>query len=156
MIDISIIDSRRKRIEQLLKSVPVDESAGLELQSHWARYTCVVMSGALEDTLKVMLREYAEDHANPAIANFASAQLGYFQTASTDEICKLLAKFDKQWEKEFNDFLTEEIKTAVNSVVGNRHRVAHGLDSAVTMSQLKQWFPKIEGLLLWIAVTLLK
>lgn len=154
-MDISIIDAKRKRIERILKSVPVDDSVGLEIQSHWAKYACVVISGALEETIKTLLREYAIEHANPAISNYTSAQLTYFQTANTDEISKLLAKFDKRWEKAFNEFLTEEIKTAVNSVVGNRHRVAHGLDSSVTISQLKQWFPKVDELLTWIAVTLL-
>ncbi len=151
----SVIDSKKKRIEQLLKSVPVDESAGLEIQSHWAKYTCVVISGTLEETIKIILREYTEKRANPAISNYASNQLSFFKTANTDEIGKLLAKFDKQWEKAFNQFLTEEIKTAVNSVVGNRHRIAHGQDSAVTISQLRQWFPKINELLSWIASTLL-
>jgi len=155
-MNLSVIDSKIKRIEQLLKTVPLDDSAGLEIQSHWAKYTCVVISGALEESIKILLRQYAEQRASSPISNFASNQLGFFQTASTDEIGKLLAKFDKRWEKAFSDYLTEEIKTAVNSIVGNRHRVAHGLDSAVTISQLKEWFPKVDELLKRIALILLQ
>ncbi len=155
-MDLRFIDSKIKRIEQLLKTVPVDDSAGLEIQSHWAKYICVVISGALEESIKNLFRPYVERRASSPISNFASNQLGFFQTATTDEIGKLLGKFDKRWEKDFSDFLTEEIKTGVNSIVGNRHRVAHGLDSAVTISQLKEWFPKVDELLHWIALVLLQ
>ncbi len=154
-MDLSVLDSKRKRILSLLNKVPIDDSVGLELQSHWARYAVVIISGSLEDSIRTLLRQYAQDHASPRIADHASSQLERFQSAKTEEIASLLSRFDKQWEKQFNEYLTEEIKAAVNSVVGQRHLVAHGRDSTVTISQLKAWFPKIDDMLLWIAVTLL-
>jgi hypothetical protein len=127
----------------LLKNVPVDPSGSLEVQSHWARYTCVIMSGYIEDCVKELLRAYTIERCPTSVFNYVSAQLKYFQKADTDSISNLVSRFDKAWLSSFTSFLTEERKAAVNSVVGNRHRIAHGLDVDVTMSQLSQWYPKV-------------
>jgi hypothetical protein len=140
-MDLRFLHKGKQRITYLLENVPVDPSGSLELQSHWARYTCVVMSGFLEDSIKIVLSRYAEERSPRTVADYVSAQLYFFQNANTDEIGRLLKKFSAEWNKEFQAFLSEERKAAVNSIVGNRHRVAHGQDCVVTIGQLKAWYP---------------
>lgn len=142
-MDTRFIDRHRKRLTHLLKNVPSDDSGSFEVQSHWARYTCIVMSGYIEDSVKELLRAYTIERTSIAVFNFVSRQLKGFQSADTDNISSLFAKFDKDWLESLTLFLTEERRAAVNSVVGNRHRIAHGLDVDVTMSQLNQWYPKV-------------
>lgn len=142
-MDIRFIDRHRKRLSHLLKNVPVDPSGSLEVQAHWARYTCIVMSGYIEDCVKELLSAYTIERSPTRVFNYVSAQLKYFRTADTDNISALISKFDDAWLSSFTSFLTEERKAAVNSVVGNRHRIAHGLDVGVTMNQLSQWYPKV-------------
>jgi hypothetical protein len=89
------------------------------------------------------MRGYISERCPPDIANYASSQLNYFQTANAENITKLLASFNKNWEAGLTAFLTDERRAAVNSVVGNRHRIAHGLDVSVTIHQLSQWYPKV-------------
>jgi len=101
------------------------------------------MSGYIEDSVKELFSAYTIERTPTRIFNYVSAQLKYFQTADTEKIGALVSKFDDAWLSSLNNFLTDERKAAVNSVVGNRHRIAHGLDVAVTMSQLSQWYPKV-------------
>jgi hypothetical protein len=146
-VDTRFIDRHRKRLSYLLKNVPVDPSGSLEVQAHWARYTCIVMSGYIEDCVKELLSAYTNERSAGSVFNYVSAQLKFFRTADVDNISELVAKFDKNWSLSFASFLTPERKDAVNSVVGNRHRIAHGLDVSVTISQLSQWYPKINDVI---------
>lgn len=44
-------------------------SAGdVEMQSHWAKYICVLSAGLLENALPELYAEYAQGSASPAIA----------------------------------------------------------------------------------------
>jgi hypothetical protein len=142
-VDTRFIDRHRKRLAHLLKNVPADPSGSLEIQAHWARYTCIVMSGYIEDCVKELLRAYTIERSPTRVFNYVSAQLKYFQTADAEKISDLVSKFDEAWLTSLDAFLTDERRAAVNSVVGNRHRIAHGLDVGVTMNQLKQWYPKV-------------
>lgn len=143
IVDARFLDRHRKKVNYLLKNVPKDDSGSLEIQSHWARYTCIVMYGYIEDSIREILKSYADDRCPRELMNYISSQLGGFQSANVDNILRLLASFDKGWESAMNEFIDEERRAAINSVVGNRHRIAHGLDVSVTVHQLSQWYPKI-------------
>jgi hypothetical protein len=142
-LDTRFIDRHRKRIEQLLKNVPTDPSGNLEFQSHWARYTCVVMYGYIEDSVQAILRSYCCVRCSSNVQNFVSGQLEFFQSAKAENILALLNKFDPRWEVSLSGFLDDERRSAINSVVGNRHRIAHGKDVSLTIHQLASWYPKI-------------
>ena len=101
------------------------------------------MYGYIEDSIREILKSYADDRCPRELMNYISSQLGGFQSANVDNILRLLASFDKGWESAMNEFIDEERRAAINSVVGNRHRIAHGLDVSVTVHQLSQWYPKI-------------
>lgn len=142
-MDTRILDRHRKKIDYLLKNVPRDDSGSLEVQSHWARYTCIVIYGYIEDSVRETLKGYSEERCAREVMNFVSTQLAGFQSANTDNIVRLVASFDKSWDAALNAFIDDERRAAINSVVGNRHRIAHGLDVSVTIHQLSEWYPKV-------------
>ena len=153
-MDTRFLEAKRKRIAYLFENVPVNPSGSLEVQSHWAKYTCVVISGYIEDSVKELLRLYVSERCQPELANYIQGQLRHFQTAYSRDISELLMAFSKSWETSFIAFLSDERKAAINSVVGNRHRVAHGVDCSVTISQLRQWYPKINEVIDFISALL--
>ena len=117
---------------------------GLELQAHWAKYTCVIMCGYIETAIIELLRQYVEEKRCPKpVTSYITYQLKFFQNASVDKIIALVASFDKGWETSLSTFIDDERRAAINSVVGNRHRIAHGLDVTVTVAQLARWYPKV-------------
>lgn len=142
-MDIRFLYRHRQKIDYLFKNVPTDSSGAFEIQAHWARYVCVAIYGYIENGVQELLRGYASERCPLEIMNYVSSQLYYFQNATVENITRLLASFDKGWESSLSSFMTDERRAAVNSIVGNRHRIAHGLDVSVTIHQLAQWYPKI-------------
>lgn len=142
-MDTRFLDRHRKKINFLLKNVPKEETGSLEVQSHWARYTCIVIYGYIEDSIREILKSYSGERCPRELLNFISNQLAGFQSANVENILRLAASFDKSWESALIHNIDDERRAAVNSIVGNRHRIAHGLDVSVTIHQLAEWYPKV-------------
>jgi hypothetical protein len=137
------LDRRRKRIEYLFKSAPssIDDNA-LEMRSHWAKYICVLISGHIELSVREIFTEYALQRSSPEISRYVAKQLNRFQNAKVEEITSLVGSFSPDWQRSLNDFIDDEYKAAVNSIIGNRHAIAHGEDSDITISNLQAWYRK--------------
>lgn len=142
-MDTRFLDRHRKKIAYLLKSVPTDPTGALEVQSHWAKYTCVVMSGYIENSIQEILRSFTEERCPSQVLNYTSSQLRFFQSGTVENILKVVGSFDRTWELDLTAFITEERRAAINSIIGNRHRIAHGLDVSVTVHQLSEWYPRV-------------
>lgn len=67
-------------------------------------------------------------------------------SASPERIKDLLGSFKKDWRQEIEKDLAEDLGEAINSVVKNRHRIAHGHDSQITFSQIRDYYIKAQEL----------
>jgi hypothetical protein len=107
------------------------------------------MCGYIENSVQELLRRYTDERSPAQVSNYVSSQLKFFQSAKAENITALIAAFDKQWEASLKTFIDsdDERRAAINSVVGNRHRIAHGLDVSVTINQLAEWYPKIKDVI---------
>ncbi len=103
-------------------------SAGdVEMQSHWAKYICVLSAGLLENTLPELYAEYAQGSASPAIALYVRTSVSKIQNPKTARFIETAGAFKKEWEEELRAFADDEgRKDAVDSIMSNRHRIAHG------------------------------
>lgn len=141
-MDLRLIDQKRKGIEFLLDNAPAATGDSFELRSHWARYLCVVVSGYIESAIRQLMTLYSTDKSSPAVARYVSVQIKWFQNAKFEEILALLRSFEPKWESDLLAVVDEEHKAAINSIIGNRHAIAHGDSSSVTISSLKDWYKK--------------
>ena len=130
----------RTRLDVLYKRA--EELEEMELQSHWARYLCVLTSGFLESSIQAIYGRYAIDKSAPHVANFVQQRLRYFQNAKMGNICSLAGEFNPEWGEQLGD-IDEELKDAVNSVVANRHLIAHGRDVGISFARMKEYYPRI-------------
>ena len=104
----------------------VNEFAGdLELQSHWARYLCVRVSGFIEISVRAILVEYAKNRSDRSIANYVERQLNRFQNPNMERLVQLLQSFNPAWAAELKDATKGEPKDAIDSIRANRNRIAH-------------------------------
>ena len=97
-----------------------------ELQAHWSRYLCVLVSGFLETSIREIFSEYTKTKASPKIVNYVERQLERFQNPNAEAILQLAGAFDPSWRSDLEDTVDEQIIAAVNSIVTNRHGIAHG------------------------------
>jgi hypothetical protein len=133
------------RIKDLM--VKVNEACGsnIEMQSHWAKYLCVLAAGLIENALKELYAEYAKRQVSEPVANFVSAHLSPIRNPKAEKFLLTASYFKNSWKDELNNFLQDEGRgDAIDSIMNNRHQIAHGKDRNVGLSfaQIKEYFRK--------------
>lgn len=133
------VSRRRHRLESLFKRIKELE-ADPELMSHWARYLCVLTSGFLEVSVQVIYSHYAEDRAAPNVRNYVEAQLRTFHNPTMGKILELTRSFSPTWEDSLKEATEGEPRDAVDSIVANRHQIAHGESIGLSFVQMEKYF----------------
>ena len=131
----------RQRLDNLFAQISAF-SGDAELQSQWARYLCVLVSGFLEVSICAIYNQFARQKASPYVANFVEFQLGGFQNPKMGKIIELTRAFNSQWANELETVAEEEIKDAVDSIVANRNQIAHGRDVGITYTRIKNYYER--------------
>jgi len=132
----------KQRLDQVFSLVailPKDE----EVLSHWARYLCVLTSGFLENSLRTLLQFYTEKHANKTVADFVLSEVKHITNLNEDKIVQLLGSFSTTWRDTFLSLRSPEQKDAIDSVVANRHLIAHGKQVGISFVQIKEYYGSI-------------
>jgi hypothetical protein len=141
-----IIYQNQKRLDDLFKKIselPVEP----EIMSHWSKYLCVLVSGFLETSITTVYSNYANNSASQNTANFAQKNLLQFQNAKMEKILSLTGMFSADWREELEIYIEEEIKASIDSIVANRHLIAHGRFVGITFSQISKYYEDAKKLI---------
>lgn len=111
-----------------------------ELQSHWARYLCILISGLLENAVRITLVQHVSQRSHPRVSNYVSSQLDRFSSAKMGNIIQLYGLFDSQWREDLDLETADKLKASVDSVVATRHQIAHGKDVGISYHQLRSYY----------------
>lgn len=134
---------QKQRIEWLINQAKTFDGDQLELQSHWARYLCVLVAGFLENAISEVYSSYVKKCSNEQVANYVEAVLGRIQNPKAQKFLETARSFNRDWELSLNDYIEQNgRKDAIDSVMTNRHLIAHGKDSGITLARLDQYFKK--------------
>lgn len=115
-----------------------------EMLSHWAKYICILTSGFIENAIRYYLSEFAVQKAHSNVANYVANDLDGFQNPNMDKILNVVGAFSKEWREELAAFVEGERKDAIDSIVSNRHSLAHGRSIGLTFSRMQQYFKKVQ------------
>lgn len=63
-----------------------------------------------------------------------------FQNPNMQRIGELLRSFDRDWGDQIEVSATDEMKQAVNSIVDNRNRIAHGENVGISFAPLRRYY----------------
>lgn len=135
------IISQKNRLDNLFKLVLNIEDE--ELQSHWARYLCVLVSGFVENSMKILINSYVNKMSHPTISNFVGSSIRGFANLNDEKIKQIIGSFNREWREELSDNLSEEYKEAIDAVVSNRNNIVHGKNVDITYHRLKPYYLKI-------------
>lgn len=127
------------RIDNVLKRA---EEAGLddELRSSLARYACVLTSGYLEEAMRTIVGGWCSNKSHPLIHSYVGRQLDWFSNPKLGKILDELSHFSNAWRDSFEATLTDAERDAINSVVNNRHQIAHGRNVGVSPVPMRRYF----------------
>lgn len=115
-----------------------------ELRSHLAKYICVLSSGFIENSIYHTFSDIADKSCTPSVVlTYTKSQLYKIQNANSEKIRALAKSFNPDWHDPLKEFLQEEDRSAaINYILKNRHNIAHGRDSDITIGRLEEYLKK--------------
>ena len=136
--------SQLNSLRSLLERTDAATGRNIELIGHWGRYLCVLTAGFLENALTEVYSEYASKAASPQVANFATRRLERITNPKSGIFVETARSFSKQWAADLDAFLDEEDqrrRNAIDSIMSNRHLIAHGQSGGISVGRVRQYLP---------------
>ena len=124
----------RDRISSLLKKPALYDSDGvesLELQAHWAKYVCVLVSGYMEQSIKEIFLEYGSNKSVPAISHYIEKSWPTSKNMNYGNILDIFGKFDANWKHKVELWVDadQSRKSEINGLISWRNFISHGNES---------------------------
>lgn len=135
---ILAIHREKQKLDNLF--VNIKDVEEMEMKAHWAKYLCVLTSGYIENSIRHIISDYASNKAAPPLANFIQRKIKRVTNLKHKNIISLMEEFDENWKNKYLDKVTEEQSDAINSVVANRHLIAHGRNVGITYVTIKNYY----------------
>lgn len=126
----------QKQLDATFSRSP-SSSADFEIQSDFAKYLCVLVSGFFENAIVALVLDYVERRSAPEVAVFVGRQLDRWTNPNAEKISILFGSFNKDWRLALDGYLVDERKDSINSLVALRHKIAHGESVGTSLSQIK-------------------
>ncbi|MBZ9630979.1 hypothetical protein LB465_09320 [Salegentibacter sp. LM13S] len=143
MFNNAELTTQYNRIHQLIIKAKEFEPDD-ELRSHMTKYICVLCSGFIENSVFHVFSDIAENSCSPSVVlTYTKSQLYKIQNANSEKIRALAKSFNPDWHDPLRDYLQEENRgAAINYILKDRHNIAHGRDSDITIIKLENYLNK--------------
>lgn len=139
------LNRQASALRHLIKRIGHDPSTRpLEMQGHWARYVCVLTSGYVENTVRDIYGQYVRKNSySAAVIKYTVKQIDGVQNPRSERLVKIASTFDQSWGRDLQTYLDQEYRSeAINSIMSNRHLIAHGRSSNITAGQISIYLGK--------------
>lgn len=115
-----------------------------EMQAHLAKYICILCSGFLENVVKVLYSEHIKSITQEqSIISYIISNLNSINNPNTDRLRGIAKSFNPVWEIELNAFMVIDSRsTIINYIMRERHSIAHGKDSEITLLRIREYHLK--------------
>ena len=116
-------------------------SRGTEIEAFLTRYLLILICSAFEEQIQYLVNLRADNSGDRGLRSFVRTTIGQvFRSVKTSEIAGLLNRFGTEYKDRFRRDLNdnERAETYYNSIVSNRHGIAHsaGSNTSVSFSDL--------------------
>lgn len=135
------IENRFNAVEKVVNAACA-KGLDTEIASYHCKLGCVLICGAIERSVEVLITERIASRSPPQVAQFLKAYFKRGTNYDCEEILQLLFKFDSAWGKKFEVFLlaNERIKSGVASCYATRNSIAHGGGQSLGPKALREYF----------------
>src|SRR5258708_5711243 len=101
------ISIQLQRLANLINRSEEATDQNIELQSHWARYICVLAAGLLENALKEIYLEFVRRTVTAPVANFVSSNISPIRSPKTQRFLYIAAAFNVLWKDELESYAND-------------------------------------------------
>lgn len=124
-----------------------------ELRSHLSKYICVICSGFIENSMYHTFSDIIDRVCEPSVVvQYTKKQLYKLQNTNTGKIRDVAESFNTDWwENKLKVFLHENDRAgSINYIFKERHNIAHGRNSEITINILENHFSKAVDVIKYI------
>lgn len=136
------IENEIKKLDNLFNKI--DQVEDIELQGQWARYLCVLVSGFIENSCKFIISEYSTRQSPPKINEFIIKNVNRQTNFNSTNIISFFSTFSKEWGETLENFIVEDKKESIDTILNNRHQIVHGKNAGVSFVIVKRCFENIK------------
>ena len=137
------LSSQLQRLKGLFDKTGAACGSDFEMRSHWAKYLCVLCAGFLENAISEIYGEFAGRAASKPVANYAVSILSKIQNPNMHRFIETAHRFKSGWAADLEEFASiNGRREAINSIIANRHEIAHGRNSGITLAQVRGYLDK--------------
>jgi len=134
---------QKRKIDSIIASadsLDVDD----DMRVHMSKYLCVLCSGFMENVVYHVYGDYVNSKLRKqSVLNYIDTQLAKVNNPNANRLRNIAKSFNIGWEVDLNAFMQlEDRAAAVNSIMRERHKIAHGKDSDITLLRIKEYFAK--------------
>ena len=139
------------KINKLIKQAKTFNVDG-ELQAHFTKYICIRFSGFIENAITITFTDIAAKSCDSGVSfNYIKSQLFKIQNANSEKIRNLARAFKTSWHDILRDYMQIDNRgSSINYILKDRHNIAHGRDTTVTLRQLEQHISKALQVIVFI------
>ena len=130
------------RIQSLLVRTRTATWEDIELQGHWGRYICILAAGLLENSIREIYSEYVRGASSPQVSSYATTSLQNTLNPNSNRFVQVASSFSQEWGKSLEEFLNAddyERKDAIDSIINNRHQIAHGRSTSISVVRVSNY-----------------
>ena len=130
------------RIQSLLERTRTATWEDIELQGYWGRYICIMAAGLLENSIREIYSDYVRSASSPQVSSFATSSLQNILNPNSNRFIQVASSFSQEWGRSLEEFLNAnegERKDAIDSIINNRHQIAHGRNTSVSVVRVSNY-----------------
>ncbi|WP_313562635.1 HEPN domain-containing protein [Diaphorobacter nitroreducens] len=141
-----MLHRERDRIQRVLilgRDIPLDEG---ERIGHWGRYACIACTGYIEVALRLVIQTHVHQKATPEIHAYVVRDLEGVQNPKAERFVAVLRCFSDRWASEMESFFAanQQVKDAIDSLMANRHLIAHGRPCSISLGRVTEYLEQAE------------
>lgn len=137
------LDNLKKKIDE------VDDD---EVKSSLLKLFCIRTAGLLEVFLKTRISEYSKGKVPKEINRFMTAKFKDITNLKSTKFIDVLNSFSVEWSDNFKDYLEEheQEKDSLDSIISQRHNIAHGQSSNIGQVAMGQYFEDVKHIVTYL------
>lgn len=136
------LEQQEKKLDSLFLMCQKIED--VEQQAVMAKFLCVRASGFVESSFRHLISEYTDGTSPRQIQSYVNKKTKYVTNLNFEKILELLATFDNDWKESFVLAVSDEQKSALNTIVSNRNNIAHGENDSISYVLMTNYYERIK------------
>ena len=96
----------------------------------------------MENAVREIYSEYVRKASSPQVAKYAAANLQNINSPKSARFVQVASSFSRDWGNALDEFLDangRERRDAIDSIMNNRHQIAHGRNTAISVVRVKDY-----------------